>query len=149
MASKTLIPLTFVTRGQCRFSSYRCGCCANPVPGNNDDDVDCASKELLLQSGTCGPLDLNLKCNILELPSLSNNNNNKEKESVSNVVLCSGECGEVYCSLKCEKKAWESGHSLLCVGPLKSLDHPLCKFKQLSAQVGEEVSFSYSLNIYI
>lgn len=60
-------------------------------------------------------------------------------ESGNHGVSCSQGCGELFCSFSCEERAQGGGHSLLCVGPLESINHPLVKFRQLCGELGEEV----------
>ena len=61
-------------------------------------------------------------------------------------VWCSGGCGEVFCSALCERRFWASGHRYLCVGPLSSADHPLCRFRGFCVAVaGEEALLAAQL----
>src|SRR5689334_22046502 len=56
---------------------------------------------------------------------------------------CCDECGqELYCSDTCKGLAWESYHSVLCVGRSESKEHPLCQYRELAMCVSIEVIIS-------
>ncbi|KNC76652.1 hypothetical protein SARC_10855 [Sphaeroforma arctica JP610] len=62
-----------------------------------------------------------------------------EPHLTEKIVGCPLECGNVYCSKKCrDADQNEHGHSLLCVGQIDSLDHPLYQFKVHSLTTQEE-----------
>ncbi|CAN0070460.1 unnamed protein product, partial [Phaeothamnion confervicola] len=42
---------------------------------------------------------------------------------------CGAGCGEVYCSSSCRSRCWDADHSLLCVGKVGDMAHPLYAFK--------------------
>ena len=48
--------------------------------------------------------------------------------------VCELGCGQMYCSQRCRAAAGSRGHSLTCVGPLSSEEHPLYQFKLLALQ---------------
>ena len=136
--------LVIVPRAECRFTSYRCAMCAGPA------STDAPARELLLQSGSAGPLDLLEGTAVPELPNLDGSpaapskgkgkRRNAKQVGGAGGVSCSLGCGELFCSAECE--AWarkHGGHGLLCVGPIDSLDHPLCVFRRVGASLGEEV----------
>ena len=53
-------------------------------------------------------------------------------------VSCEWGCGVSYCSMKCAHVDMnEGGHSLLCTGPLQSMDHPLLAFKRYAIEHNE------------
>lgn len=58
----------------------------------------------------------------------------------SDVCACTKECGEMYCSVGCREKAWESSHRLLCVGEVSEEEaesHPLVQLKILAVTTNE------------
>ncbi len=52
-------------------------------------------------------------------------------------TTCAWGCGVRYCSAQCAEKDKEAGHTLLCVGPLQSADHPLLELKRYAMQHNE------------
>jgi hypothetical protein len=53
-------------------------------------------------------------------------------------VSCQWGCGVSYCCIECaDADMLEGGHSLLCTGPLQSMDHPLVAFKRFAIEHNE------------
>jgi hypothetical protein len=60
---------------------------------------------------------------------------------LSDVVPCSQDCGEVYCSEACRQSHWRTAHSSLCVGAIPDdihgRNHPLVLFRAHAARTNE------------
>lgn len=59
---------------------------------------------------------------------------------LSDIISCGYQCGEVYCSDRCQAKHWEKCHSLLCTGCVSAEDadvSPLIAFKQYAVSTNE------------
>jgi hypothetical protein len=104
MAQSPALPvLVLAARGECRFSSYRCACCAGAA------SHDAAARELCLQAGLCTPIDL-LEGRLAAVPRLPALALGGAEGSATNPpksrggVACSGGCGEVFCSTDCEER---------------------------------------------
>eukprot|EP01134_Creolimax_fragrantissima_P002216 CFRG2216T1 len=73
------------------------------------------------------------------LPNLNESMIEGEVELTPSVVACELECGNVYCSADCRDIDQSlNGHGLLCVGQIKSVDHPLYQYKVHAISTQEE-----------
>jgi len=102
MAQRALPVLVLAARGECRFSSHRCACCAGAASS------DAAARELSLEAGLCTPIDLleGRHKSVPSLPVLENSTSGESAKASASYsgVACSRGCGEVFCSANCEKK---------------------------------------------
>jgi len=102
MAQTALPALVLAARGECRFSSHRCACCAGAASS------DAAARELSLEAGLCTPIDLleGRHDSVPTLPVLGDATSGSSTKPLTSYsgVACSGGCGEVFCSIDCEKK---------------------------------------------
>jgi len=59
---------------------------------------------------------------------------------LSDIIPCSKNCGELYCSNECRNQHWKYTHNLTCTGDVTEEEaptHPLIKFKTHSATTNE------------
>lgn len=66
--------------------------------------------------------------------------NSKYGNFLSDVIPCSKNCGELYCSIECRNQHWKHTHNLTCTGDItdeEASSHPLIQFKTHAATTNE------------
>jgi hypothetical protein len=87
-------------------------------------------REIVVCAACFGPLP-SVPAKVM-LSVLAGSTSPQEIAEREDVAACSRNCGEIYCSVACREKAWESSHRLLCVGDISEEDaptHPLIELK--------------------
>ena len=125
------VPSLFIQSLSNRRDNLICGGCKSFV-GSLNMHIDVLTRAITRQDQE--ELDARTHCASTSSLGIGQFPGNK---ILSPVVLCSHQCGEVYCCEECRIQHWNDGHCILCTGCVATEDDSLIEFKVHAVSTNE------------